>query len=486
MSAPESQGTLSRRLLAWYSLGALPGGVALGAGSFLVFYYNQVLGVPAATVGLAILAASIFDAVTDPIVGAISDRTRSRMGRRHPYMLASAVPLGIVFTLIWVPPDGLGERGLVAWLVPLLLMQRLLGTFYAVPYLAFGAELTHDYHERTALTTVRAYLSSIGRSLTGAALLLYFLRPTEQYPDGQLNPDAYPPFAILFGLLTAITLFASAWRTRSDGQRLTTVRGPSLSGSILWAPFRDVRDALRYRSFRALTFGVLLQYTAFGVADALGLYVTTFFWGVSTQILFVWGIGMFSGMYVGFDFWRRVGTRLEKRSIYLIGTIGYVASFTAPYVLKVLGWWPSPESWIYLPLYIATTGFVAHFFSAGPTIMTGSMLGDITDLDELEIGRRREGVIFGAESLAYKLFVGIGPVIAGLLIDFAGITPDMQPGEATQSIVVALGLGQGATMAVLLAISLTFLRKYDLTRERHRTIRRVLETRRADPGVLPN
>jgi len=95
-------------------------------------------------------------------------------------------------------------------------------------------------------------------------------------------------------------------------------------------------------------------------------------------------------------------------------------------------------------------------------------------------------VIFGAESLAYKLFVGIGPVIAGLLIDFAGITPDMQPGEATQSIVVALGLGQGATMAVLLAISLTFLRKYDLTRERHRTIRRVLETRRADPGVLPN
>ena len=99
---------LSRSVLGWYSVGAFPGGVGLLAGTFIVFYYNQVLGVPGSTVGLAIMAASVFDAITDPIAGAISDRTRSRFGRRHPYMLMCAIPLGIVFYLHLGPACWLG------------------------------------------------------------------------------------------------------------------------------------------------------------------------------------------------------------------------------------------------------------------------------------------------------------------------------------------------------------------------------------------
>jgi GPH family glycoside/pentoside/hexuronide:cation symporter len=472
----ETDGPLSRSLLGWYSLGALPGGVGLTAGTFLVFYYNQVLGVAGATVGLAILAASIFDAITDPIAGAISDRTRSRLGRRHPYMLATAVPLGIVFYLVWVPPSGISQDALLVWLVFWLLVQRLLSTFYAVPYLALGAELTRDYHERTRLTVVRSYISNIGRSMAGGLLLLYFLRPTEAYPNGQLNPAGYPAFATAFAVITAVCLWISAWRTRSHGQRLTQTTAGLSFRDIVAAPFRDVRDALRYRSFRAITFCVLFQYTAFGVSDALGIYMSTFFWGVSTQVLFVWGIGMFSGMYVGFDLWRRIGARIEKRSVYIIGTVGYLFSFITPYMLKVAGWWPDPDSALYLPMYIAITGFIAHVFSAGPTIMTGSMLGDITDLDELETGSRREGVIFGAESLAFKLFIGLGPVIAGLVVDFAGIVPDMEPGSAPERTIIALGLGQGATSFVLFVLSLLFLKNYDLASARHREILEQLET----------
>lgn len=471
-AAPDTSGGLSRSVLGWYSLGASPGGIALTAGTFLVFYYNQVLGIPGATVGFAILAASIFDAVTDPIAGAISDRTRSRFGRRHPYMLACSVPLGIVFYLVWVPPSGLSQDALVAWLVFWLLVQRLLATFYAVPYLALGAELTRDYHERTRLTTVRSYLQNIGRSMAGALLLLYFLRPTEAYPNGQMNPEGYPAFATTFAVVTALVLWLSAWKTRSEADRLAQPTGREPWRSALTAPFRDVRDALRHRPFRALTFCVVLQYTAFGVSDALGLYMASFFWGISTDVFFVWGVGMFTGLYVGFDLWRRIGTRLEKRTIYLIGSVGYLASFITPYVLKVAGWWPDPESPLYLPMYIGITGFLSHLFSAGPGIMTGSMLGDITDLDELETGRRREGVIFGAESLAYKMFVGLGPVLAGLVVDFAEIGESTQPGEAPQSTIVALGLGQGGTSFLLFAVSLIFLRRYDLARDRHQEILR--------------
>jgi Na+/melibiose symporter-like transporter len=479
-AVPKRSGALSRSVLSWYCLGALPGGVGLTAGTFIVFYYNQVLGVPGATIGLAIMAASIFDAITDPIAGAISDRTQSRFGRRHPYMLACAIPLGIVFYLLWVPPSGLDESALVIWLVLLLLVQRLLATFYSVPYLAFGAELTHDYHERTLLTTVRSYVSSIGRSAAGGLLLLYFLRPTAEYPNGQLNPAGYPDFAMLFAIVTVVCLWLSAWKTRTESSHLSKGTGVQSWRVALTAPIRDVRDALHHRSFRALTIGVLLQYTAFGVSDALGLYMATFFWGVSTQVLFFWGIGMFTGLYVGFDLWRRIGVRLEKRTIYLIGSIGYLASFITPYLMKVIGWWPGPQSWLYLPLYIGTTGFLAHVFSAGPTIMTGSMLGDITDLDELETGKRREGVIFGAESLAYKMFVGLGPVLAGLVIDYAGITADTTLSDVSDHTVMTLGLGQGGVSAVLFVASLAFLRRYDLTRNDHQDILNKLEQRRTE------
>ncbi|MCP4749803.1 MAG: hypothetical protein GY866_02830 [Proteobacteria bacterium] len=476
--APKTGNALSRSLLGWYGLGAAPGGIALTTGTFLVFYYNQILGVAGATVGLALLIASIFDAVTDPIAGAISDRTRSRFGRRHPYLFACAIPLGIVFYLIWVPPGFLGSGGLVIWLVFWLLIQRLLTTFHTVPYLALGAELTHDYNERTKLTTARSYFSNFGRSIAGAMLLLVFLRPTAEYPNGQHNPAGYPPFAMTFALVTVLLVGISAWKTLSEGQSLTQPSGRRLSWkATLIAPLRDIRDALRYRPFRSITFCVLVQNSAYGVSDALGMYMTTFFWGVSNQWFFLWGIGMFSGIFIGFEFWRKIGLRLEKRRIYIIGSLGYLASYIIPYVLKVLGWWPQSESWLYIPLYIATTGFVAHFFIAGPAIMTGSMLGDITDLDELESGKRREGVIFGAESLAFKMFVGLGPVIAGYVVDFAGIVPNMQPSEVSERTIVFLGLGQGVTSAILFTVSLMFIVRYDLTRDRHKSILKGLQGR---------
>lgn len=468
---------LPASLLGWYALGALPGGMALATGSFLVFYYNQVLGVPAANIGLAIFIASLFDAVTDPIAGAISDRTKSSLGRRHPFLLACAVPIGIVFYLVWVPPSGLSPGVLLAWLVFWLLVQRLLSTFYTVPYLALGAELTHDYDERTRLSTFRQYVLNIGRAMTGALLLLWFLRPTEAYPNGQLNPDGYPPFAIFSAIVTAVLLWLCGWKTRSEIPRLAVASHSASWTKELLAPFRDVRDALRYPAFRALTICVVLQYTAFGVSDALGLYMATYFWGVATDALFVWGVGMFTGLYVGFDAWRRLSTRLEKRTIYLIGSVGYLVSFITPYVLKVIGFWPARESALYLPMYIGLTGFLAHLFAAGPTIMTASMLGDVTDLDELEMGQRREGVIFGAESLAYKMFVGLGPVLAGVVVDASGIAPDTPPEAVGVETVTALGLGLGATEFVLFLVSIGFLLRYDLSRERHQKILATLAAR---------
>ncbi len=108
---------LNRRELAWYALGSAPGGIGVAGWNFMVFYYNQLLGISGTAIGVAALFVSVFDAVTDPAAGAISDRTRGRLGRRHPYMLWSALPIAVSFYLIWNPPAGLSMTALLAFLL---------------------------------------------------------------------------------------------------------------------------------------------------------------------------------------------------------------------------------------------------------------------------------------------------------------------------------------------------------------------------------
>ena len=123
---------LSKSELAWYASGSIPGGVLALGTSYLIFYYNQVLGIPGSWIGLAAVLISLFDALSDPVAGNISDHTRSRLGRRHPYTLGSAAPTALLFYLIWAPPSNLGTFTLMAWLLALNLVFRLAFTFYNV------------------------------------------------------------------------------------------------------------------------------------------------------------------------------------------------------------------------------------------------------------------------------------------------------------------------------------------------------------------
>ena len=175
-----------------FGLGSYAEGIKSGAFSyFLLFYYNQALGLSGSLSGVALAVALLFDAITDPLVGSLSDRHRSRWGRRHPFMYGSAVPFALVFYLLFVPPAGLGQTGLFAWLLFFSLATRAALTFYSVPHMTLGAELTPDYDERTTLAAVRAFLSIGG----GVSVVLggfgFFFRD-----GGQLDAANYPPFAI--------------------------------------------------------------------------------------------------------------------------------------------------------------------------------------------------------------------------------------------------------------------------------------------------
>lgn len=467
-AAPDSKTPLSDLELRWYALGSISAGIHVLAWNYLVFYYNQVVGLPGSFIGVAALAASVFDAFTDPAVGTISDRTRSRLGRRHLYLFLAAIPSALTFYWMFALPEGLGSTGLMAWLLGLHLFKRLIDTFYTVPYLALGAEISQDHEERTHIATLRAIFFNIGRSTGGAILLLVFLRPTEAYPNGQLNPAGYPAFAALMAAVIAITLLASAWKTRGWVSRLSTAPPEITPG--LGRMFNELREALALRSFRAVLFGSVSRHMAWGMSDALGLFMITYFWQVDTDVLFLWGVGMFTGLFTGLPFWRRMAARIDKRPVAVLGDCTYLVFFCTPYLLKIAGFWPENSSSLYVPLYIFTTGFLAHFGIAASSAMVGSMLGDVTDEDELANGRRREGVIFGAESFSWKALTGLGPLLAGIVIDVVGLSDKTSPEEVSDAAVTQLGLSQGGVMFVFFVLAIFFISRYDLSRERHREV----------------
>ena len=198
-----------------YGVGQLAEGLKNSAlNTFVLFYYNQVLGLSGTLAGLAVAIALIFDAVTDPLAGSISDNWRGRLGRRHPFMYASAIPLGLCFYLLFSPPGEMSEWGLFLWLTVTIVLTRASMTLYHVPHIALGAELSTDYQERSQIVSFRYVLSFLGFFLCYGLGFAWFFRDTPEFPNGQFNTAAYGPFALTLSLLMVLTIVWSAWGTQ--------------------------------------------------------------------------------------------------------------------------------------------------------------------------------------------------------------------------------------------------------------------------------
>jgi len=303
---------LGRPIKFWYGLGQLAEGLTHeGLNLFLLFYYTSVLGLSGALAGQAIFIALSVDAVADPLVGVWSDRIASRWGRRHPFLYLSAIPLGVCFTLTFVPPPGLSQAGLFAWLACFAVLTRVATSLFNVPHLALGAELSRDYEERNQISALQFFFERAGHGMAGMLAFLWFLRPTDAYPNGQLNPTAYPKLAIVLAVSMTFAVLLSAWRTQSRSRFLGTADPRTRARSFASAALGDLVDSLRNVSFRVLFLGLLLIYAALGVGTALSLHLGTYFWRVGTDQMLLWGIvsgfSVFAGLASG-RAWRSAST----------------------------------------------------------------------------------------------------------------------------------------------------------------------------------
>lgn len=209
-----STATDSRVTKFFYGVGAIAYGVKdNGFSYFLLLYYNQVLGLPQQWVGAGIFAALLIDAISDPLVGSISDNYHSRWGRRHPFMYGSLVPVAISYFLLWNPPQDLSNGLLFAWFLVTAILVRLCITLYEIPSSSLVAELTQDYHRRTEFLSYRHFFGWWGGLTMSVVAYAYFLVPSDEQPVGVLNREGYESYGLVASGVMMVAVLVSALGT---------------------------------------------------------------------------------------------------------------------------------------------------------------------------------------------------------------------------------------------------------------------------------
>lgn len=466
---------LSSKIKIMYGLGFSARGIKDGIFQlFLFFYFSQVLGLDPALAGLASILGLVVDAISDPIVGILSDRSQcDKWGRRHPFILASAIPLGLFIIILFMPPDGLGQQGLFWWMTVFSILVRLALTFFIVPHMSLGAELTTDYKERTSVTAIRIMFATILSAVTIIIGYAVFFPSTETYKNGLLNPEGYGPFAILCGALIAFFIMLSGYGTKSIIPSL-----PKASEAQRELSFKDnfkiLGSAWKMRSFWSLVSFQMVTYISIGVGMILSQYFCTYFFEFTTEQLILLPIASALGGILSFIIAPKLGERLDKRRAAILSVVMYGLFFTMPFTLRLLGLFPDNDSSSVLMIYTATL-FFAYAFLWVAFSLSNSMMADVIDEYELISGKRQEGVFFSTMSFAYKCTTGLGTFLAGILLSWIAFPTQVGVADVPTEAIRGLGIIGGPLLMFFYFGAIIFLYMYPITKARYLEIRRGID-----------
>jgi Na+/melibiose symporter-like transporter len=436
-----------------YGLGALPFGAKGQLFGLLLLFYNQLLGLPAAAVSAIIAASVVLDAVWDPLIGQLSDTTRSRWGRRHPYLYGVALPLALAFALLWRPPAGWSQAALLAWLAVFAILTRLLVSLHELPSAALMPELARDYDERTALVGLRSIFGNVGAGISFVLAFGVFLRSTPEQPFGQLNRAGYAPFGATIAGVMLVTILLSALGTHRVIPWLYTPR-QQIGGVV--PRLRAIGQTLRSRNFAAIAAAGLLHGINLGVHGGLAIYFTTYYWRLPAEKI-LW-LGLLSGPThpLAAAFAPVLAKRWGKRNACVGLFFAAIGLGHWPLVASLLGWMPAAGSLAQFVILLADLSVVVFLGTSGSIIVT-SMVADLVEEAELRTGRRSEGLLLAADTFLKKLSAGMAIAVPGLLAlvgfppgaDPATLNPDVMRRLAFFSLPLWVALGLAATSMLL-------------------------------------
>ena len=473
-AAPPAKLPLGLKL--WHGLGSIAYGVKdNGFSSFLLIYYNQVLGMDPKLVSLALLIALVLDAFVDPVVGHMSDRTYTRWGRRLPWLYLAPIPLAVAWLLLWSPTDG--EHVSFAYLVGVAFLVRALVSACEVPSVALVPELTRDYDERTGLMRFRYLFGWAGGLLMLFLAYGVFLVPDAEHKVGQLNPVGYWQYGLFGGVLMAAAVLISARAQHNWVARFPDKKPGPFS---LRSAFDEIWAAFSHPAFLVLFFAGALAYTSQGITFSIANYLYLYVWRFSQGAFQLYPLLLFFSVVGSFFLVAPMHKRWGKRRSAIASGLLGVAFWVTPFALRYVGLWPVEGS------TASTAGLFAFFFFANVfsvivMISGGSMIADIVEASEVETGRRTEATFYAGNFFMQKCATGIGIFATGMIVSLAGLPEKAQPGAVDQQVIDDLTLYYAAIILVLALFSSLIFARFPIERRDHEERLRLLdEAARAD------
>ena len=444
----------TERLSAWAKL-------AYGAGDFgfaftdtalavlFAIFLTDVVGLRPAAAAVAIWIGKSWDYINDPIIGYLADRTRTRWGRRRPYLLFGFVPFGAAFALLWWRPPFESQFALAAYYAAALLVYDSLLTVVSMPFLALTPELTQDYDERTSLTGYRMAFSLLGG-------LVAFVVPLAMV--GTMRPEnAGRVFRMgwIFGIACALPLLVTFFGTR-EREEYAQQPQPGLKESL-----RAVRNN---RPFLFASGIFLFTWTAIDVIQAMLLYFLKYRMQLERQSDAVAGTIFVTALLV-LPFWVWIAGKTDKRTSYVYGMI-----FLSAVMIVLACVDPSAGFLVVLGIAaLAGTGVSAVH------VLTWSMIPDAVEVDELESGARHEGMFYALVTLFKKVASSIAIPLTLLVLDWSGFSSNA-PTQSERAL-WAIRILTGPVPALFLLAGILFALYYPLTRASHAAARATIAAR---------
>jgi len=438
---------------------------------FLLFFFTNVAGLAAGLAGSILMLGKIWDAVNDPMVGYLSDRTRSRWGRRHSWMIFGAIPFGIFFYLQWIVPRFNPNPAINQWWLfgYYILIAVLFNTAYTavnLPYTALTPELTKDYNERTSLNSFR-FLFSIGGSILSlvlAQIIFALVKDSEQQ---------YAMLGLGCAILSVLPIYWCVWGTRSrvmaaERERLATENSDAL-------PFKEqLRIAFSNRPFLYVIGIYFCSWLAVQVTAAIIPYFVVNWMGLTEADFIRITLVVQSTAIVMLFVWSAVSRRFGKKAVYFMGMSLWIIAQAGLFFLR-----PGQIGLMYLLAVMAGFGVATAY------LIPWSMVPDVIELDELQTGQRREGVFYAFMVLLQKVGLAFGLFLlsqglawSGFVERVAGQPAAQQPTSALFAIRVAIG--PLPTISLLLGLVLAYF--YPITQAVHAEIMLKLQERKQQTG----
>lgn len=481
-TAPEDRIPFAQKVI--YGLGAFVNNLLAAAIGGMIIVLNLGLGMNPALVGLLGALPRLTDALTDPLMGYISDNTRSRWGRRRPYIFAGAIAVGLIYALLWQLPRGQTESFYFWFFLVGSLVFYLAYTVFATPWVALGYELTPDYHERTRLMGVQNFIGQLAYIVS--PWFLWIMTNEAWFVDQVSGASG---LAIVIGIFAAVVGILPAIFLRERFRGVVEHEAPepeseaSASGGGLGAQlgsfFEGFGATLKSKPFLQLSAATFLVFNGFMLISSFQFYVIIYYVFAGDQALgaqyagYAGTVGAISTFAVIF-FITWLGTRIGKRRAFFVSTGISILG----YGMKWFAYNPDYPWLVVLPAPFMAFGLGGLF-----TLM-GSMIADVVDVDELECNERREGMFGSIFWWVVKLGMAAALAGGGFLLNATGFDVELGGAQAERTIFLMRFFDVLVPM-ISSAIGIWAIAAYPITEERAHEVREELERRRGRVEAVP-